>query len=44
MTLRRFAAGPETIPAASAWCLADLDKEAAALAEKMQQNSEDLGA
>jgi hypothetical protein len=44
MTLRWFAAGLETIPAATAWYLAELDKEAAALAEKIQQNPEELGA
>ena len=38
MTQRSFAAGLETSPAVSARYLADLDKEAAALAEKIQQN------
>jgi hypothetical protein len=44
MTQRSFAAGLETSPAVSARYLADLDKEAAALAEKIQQNLEELGA
>ena len=44
MTLRRFAAGLEMIPAITAWYLADLNKEAAALADKIQQNLEELGA
>jgi hypothetical protein len=44
MTMRSFAAGLETSPAVTARYLADLNKEAAALAEKIQQNLEELGA
>jgi hypothetical protein len=44
MTLRRFVAGLETIPAATAWYLADLNREAAAIAEETPQNMEELGA
>jgi hypothetical protein len=44
MTLRQFVRKPDTVPAITAWYLADLDKEAAAIAEKIQQNLEELGA
>jgi hypothetical protein len=44
MTQRSFVARLETSPAVTARYLVDLNKEAAALAEKIQQNLEDLGA